>query len=165
MASLTARSTARSSIRSTDRSSIRSISRSTARLLLALLLGVLGLSMGTGRAQARSHHHHAAASADGSKGSGDAGLTDAAERAEIRKMLDRIAAHGPFRHRQDGVVFGNREGRLPAKPRGFYNEYTVDTPGASDRGARRLIRGQGGETYYTRDHYRTFLRLDPETFR
>jgi ribonuclease T1 len=139
----------------------------TDRLLLALLLGALALplalSLGAGRAEARSHHHHAAATEDGA----DAGatLTDPVERAEIRKMLDRIAANGPFRHRQDGVVFGNREGRLPAKPNGFYHEYTVETPGASDRGARRIIRGQSGETYYTRDHYRTFLRLDPGTFR
>ena len=41
------------------------------------------------------------------------------------------------------MVFGNREGHLPAKPRGYYHEYTVETPGASDRGARRLIRGHG----------------------
>jgi ribonuclease T1 len=140
-------------------------SRSGARALLALLLSALGLffalSLGAGRAEARSHHRSSAVA----ESDGGASITDPVERAEIRKMLDRIAADGPFRHRQDGVVFGNREGRLPAQARGFYHEYTVETPGASDRGARRIIRGQGGETYYTRDHYRTFLRLDPETFR
>ena len=137
----------------------------TARFLLALLLGAL-VSFAPGRAEARSHHRRAAPKAeDGSGATQGASIADPAERTEIRKMLDRIAAGGPFRHRQDGVVFGNREGHLPAKPRGYYREYTVETPGASDRGARRLLRGQGGETYYTRDHYRTFLRIDPETFR
>jgi ribonuclease T1 len=137
----------------------------TARFLIALLLGALGLSLAPGRAEARSHHRHKAASKteDGSSANG-ASIADPAERTEIRKMLARIAAGGPFQHRQDGVVFGNREGRLPAKARGYYHEYTVETPGASDRGARRIIRGEGGETYYTHDHYRTFERIDPETF-
>jgi ribonuclease T1 len=145
----------------------RAIARLTSRFLVALLLGTLGLSLGLGRAEARSHHRHRAAPSPESESGAahGASIADPAERAEIRRMLDRIAAGGPFRHRQDGVVFGNREGHLPAKPRGYYHEYTVETPGASDRGARRLIGGQGGETYYTRDHYRTFLRIDPGTFR
>jgi ribonuclease T1 len=135
--------------------------------MAVLLLGILGLSFAPGKAEARSHHRHRAASSTegSSSATGVNGVSDVAERTEIRKMLDRIAAGGPFRHRQDGVVFGNREGRLPAKARGYYHEYTVETPGASDRGARRIIRGQGGETYYTHDHYRTFERIDPETFK
>jgi ribonuclease T1 len=56
-------------------------------------------------------------------------------------------------------VFGNYERLLPRKPRGYYHEYTVPTPGAHDRGARRIIAGQGGELYYTDDHYRTFKRI------
>jgi len=143
----------------------RAIAPLTARSRIALLLVALGLSLAAGRADARSHHHRTARSPESVGGTGTATIADPAERAEIRKMLDRIAHGGPFRHRQDGVVFGNREGHLPAKPRGYYHEYTVETPGASDRGARRLIRGQGGETYYTRDHYRTFLRIDPGAFR
>jgi ribonuclease T1 len=146
----------------------RTIAPLTARLLLALLLGSLGLgvlAIGPAPAEARSHHRHGAGAMAETGAGGASSIKDPVERAEIRKMLDRIARHGPFRHRQDGVVFGNREGRLPAKPRGFYHEYTVETPGASDRGARRILRGEGGETYYTRDHYRTFLRIDPETFR
>jgi ribonuclease T1 len=148
-----------------SRSILRPLARAGVRDFLVLLVGTLGLafalSLGTGRAEARSHHRSSATT----ESDGGASLTDPVERAEIRKMLDRIAANGPFRHRQDGVVFGNREGRLPAKANGFYHEYTVETPGAYDRGARRIIRGQSGETYYTRDHYRTFLRLNPETFR
>jgi ribonuclease T1 len=57
---------------------------------------------------------------------------------------------------KDGAVFGNREGRLPARPRGYYREYTVKTPGSPDRGARRIVGGSNGEFYYTDDHYNTF---------
>ena len=77
---------------------------------------------------------------------------------EARDTLALIARGGPFPHPQDGSVFGNREKRLPAKPRGYYREYTVDTPGLSHRGARRIITGgQPPETYYyTDDHYDSF---------
>jgi ribonuclease T1 len=87
-------------------------------------------------------------------------VRDAEERAEQRKTLDLIARGGPFPYRNDGGVFSNRERRLPQQERGYYREYTVVTPGSHDRGARRVIRGNGGETYYTRDHYRTFARID-----
>ena len=53
-------------------------------------------------------------------------------------------------------MFQNREGILPAQPRGYYHEYTVETPGSPDRGARRLIIGGAGERYYTDDHYDSF---------
>ena len=73
-------------------------------------------------------------------------------------MLDRIASGGPFTHRQDGVVFGNYENLLPREPRGYYHEYTVETPGADTRGARRIITGGTPPQiyYYTDDHYRSF---------
>lgn len=87
-------------------------------------------------------------------------VRDAEERAELQKTLDLIARGGPFPYRNDGGVFSNRERRLPQQERGYYREYTVVTPGARDRGARRVVRGNGGETYYTRDHYRTFTRID-----
>lgn len=89
-------------------------------------------------------------------------VPDATERAELAKVLDLIERGGPFPHKQDGAVFGNREGRLPQQPRGYYHEYTVRTPGERTRGARRVVRGDGGELYYTRDHYRTFMRVDNE---
>jgi len=79
--------------------------------------------------------------------------------AEARETLERIKAGGPFPYRQDGRVFGNREGLLPKQKRGYYREYTVRTPGARDRGARRIVAGQGGEYYYTDDHYRSFRRI------
>jgi ribonuclease T1 len=78
---------------------------------------------------------------------------------EARQTLELIKADGPFPYARDGVVFGNREGELPKQPRGYYREYTVKTPGARDRGARRIIAGRGGERYYTEDHYRTFRRI------
>lgn len=73
-----------------------------------------------------------------------------------------IAQGGPFPHAQDGSIFSNREGHLPQKPRGYYHEYTVETPGAGNRGARRII--TGGEPpavyYYTDDHYDSFRSFD-----
>ncbi|MEV5570646.1 ribonuclease domain-containing protein [Spirillospora sp. NPDC052269] len=79
--------------------------------------------------------------------------------AEAQRTLRLIATGGPFPYRRDGVVFENRERRLPSEPGGYYKEYTVPTPGAGDRGARRLIGGRGGERYYTPDHYRSFVRV------
>jgi guanyl-specific ribonuclease Sa len=77
---------------------------------------------------------------------------------EARTTLALIARDGPFPHRQDGSVFGNREGHLPQKPRGYYREYTVETPGLNHRGARRIV--TGGQPpqryYYTDDHYDSF---------
>jgi len=78
---------------------------------------------------------------------------------EARQTLALIARGGPFPYRQDGQVFQNRERRLPRHPSGYYHEYTVETHGSDDRGARRIITGQGGELYYTEDHYRTFRRI------
>lgn len=81
------------------------------------------------------------------------------EAREVRRLLVRIDSGGPFLHRKDGALFRNAEGRLPRKPRGYYREYTVETPGSPDRGARRIIRGNGGETYYSNDHYRSFRKI------
>jgi ribonuclease T1 len=78
---------------------------------------------------------------------------------EAKETLDLIKHGGPFPYRRDGIVFQNRENRLPPKPRGYYHEYTVPTPGEGDRGARRIIAGQPGEYFYTQDHYRTFWRI------
>jgi ribonuclease T1 len=78
---------------------------------------------------------------------------------EARETLARIRAGGPFEYRQDGVVFGNRERLLPQKGRGYYREYTVPTPGARNRGARRIIAGAAHEYWYTEDHYNSFVRI------
>ncbi len=86
---------------------------------------------------------------------------------EGRTVLAAIRAGGPFAYRRDGIVFANREGLLPGQPRGYYAEFTVPTPGASTRGARRIIAGKGStgdvrtsdEYYYTDDHYQSFRRI------
>jgi guanyl-specific ribonuclease Sa len=81
---------------------------------------------------------------------------------EAHDVLERIARGGPYEYRQDGNVFQNRERRLPSQPRGYYHEYTVETPGSRDRGARRIITGgePPREYWYTDDHYRSFQRFE-----
>ncbi len=82
---------------------------------------------------------------------------------EAYDTIRLIRRDGPFPHRQDGSVFGNRENRLPRKPRGYYREYTVVTPGLSHRGARRIVTGGDPPEiwYYTDDHYDSFRAFDP----
>jgi ribonuclease T1 len=80
--------------------------------------------------------------------------------AEARATLELIDAGGPFPYDRDGVVFENREELLPEREHGYYAEYTVPTPGADDRGARRIVAGEGAEFYYTADHYRSFVVID-----
>lgn len=84
----------------------------------------------------------------------------AEERGAIERTWALVGTNGPFPYAKDGTEFGNREGRLPGKGSGYYREFTVETPGSADRGARRLVIGASGEVYYTRDHYQTFIRLD-----
>lgn len=82
---------------------------------------------------------------------------------EARQTLVLIQRGGPFPYAKDGATFGNYEGSLPSRKRGYYREYTVKTPGARNRGARRIIAGGTPpapvEYYYTADHYSTFSRI------
>jgi ribonuclease T1 len=82
---------------------------------------------------------------------------------EAREVDALIRQGGPFRYERDGVVFGNRERILPAQPRGYYHEYTVPTPGAKSRGARRIVCGGPKAAphacWYTGDHYQSFQRI------
>ncbi len=80
--------------------------------------------------------------------------------AEAADVVVSIRRGGPFPHARDGSTFRNAERLLPARPAGYYREYTVSTPGESDRGARRLVTGSGGEFYYTADHYGSFVVVD-----
>jgi ribonuclease T1 len=121
-------------------------------LLLAVLAGLLGLG---GPIQAREAQYLR-----------EVVLADLP--VEARETLRLIRQGGPFPYpRKDGTTFGNFERRLPLQPRGYYREYTVPTPGRRDRGARRIIAGEGrvgnvarsGEYYYTDDHYRSFRRI------
>ena len=80
--------------------------------------------------------------------------------AQARHTVALIRAGGPFPYARDGAVFRNAEHQLPAQRSGYYHEYTVPTPGESDRGARRIIAGIGGEYFYTGDHYASFVQVD-----
>lgn len=92
-------------------------------------------------------------------------LADLPHEARVTFIL--IRRGGPFPYRKDGSVFGNFERRLPIRTRGYYREYTVPTPGAHGRGARRIVTGQSGrrevespsDYYYTDDHYRSFRKI------
>lgn len=114
-----------------------------------LALVVAGVLWGTGH--------------DGSPGPDDVAQTTQGSAAglpvEARETLARVDAGGPFRYDRDGAVFMNRERLLPQRPRGFWREYTVPTPGESDRGARRLVVGRDGSVYYTGDHYASFRQV------
>ncbi|GAB2840445.1 ribonuclease domain-containing protein [Actinocorallia aurea] len=120
------------------------------RAILPVLLLLAGAACGTPsttsvRIAAQTTAHQTIEFAD---------LPDAAQRT-----LTLIAAGGPFPYRRDGSVFLNREKILPAHPRGYYREFTVAAPGQHGRGPRRIAVGEGGERYYSPDHYRTFLRI------
>jgi ribonuclease T1 len=90
-------------------------------------------------------------------------ITQAELPKEGREVLAAIRSGGPFHYDRDGVAFGNRERILPPKHRGYYREYTVRTPGAKDRGARRIVCGGAATTpdacFYTSDHYQSFQRI------
>jgi ribonuclease T1 len=79
--------------------------------------------------------------------------------AEGRHTLNLIKKGGPFPYERDGATFGNFERLLPAKAKGHYREFTVPTPGARNRGARRIVAGKDGELFYTADHYKSFKRI------
>ncbi|MDQ0944225.1 ribonuclease [Streptomyces sp. V1I1] len=81
--------------------------------------------------------------------------------SQAHDTLDLIESGGPFPYPQDGTVFQNREGVLPSHSTGYYHEYTVKTPGSSNRGARRIVTGDSvQEDYYTADHYASFDLVD-----
>lgn len=84
--------------------------------------------------------------------------------AEAQRTEKLIRAGGPFPYTKDGVTFGNRERLLPRHGKGYYREYTVPTPGARSRGARRMVCGgtpakQPEVCYYSEDHYASFRRI------
>ena len=112
---------------------------------------LLGLLLCVPVAQAHSHHSHADAVIS---------ITTLAELpGEARDTFHLIKQGGPFPYPRDGIVFSNREHQLPQQVRGYYHEYTVKTPGARNRGARRIVCGVVPECYYSDDHYQTFKRI------
>ena len=86
--------------------------------------------------------------------------------SQARTTYRLILKGGPFPYEKDGSVFGNRERLLPVSRRGYYREYTVKTPWARERGARRIVCGgtpptQPEASYYTSDHYNSFRQITP----
>ncbi len=126
------------------------------RLLLAALLAIVGIFLITqyqGTDSERAQQPRGTAS--------QTSIPDSLKSLPP-EALDTIALiqnDGPFPYRQDDAVFSNRERLLPNHERGYWREYTVETPGESDRGARRIVHGEGDEYYYTDDHYASFKRL------
>jgi ribonuclease T1 len=121
---------------------------------LALAIAVTGFLVLGGAAAARSPVGP----------SGMAAVSLASLPAEAQQTDAQIRSGGPFAYSKDGSVFGNRERLLPANARGYYREYTVTTPGARDRGARRIVCGgsqpaKPDACYYTGDHYASFARI------
>ena len=96
---------------------------------------------------------------------GEAGVALKGAAAEAKDAADDILAGGPYDYPDnDNARFGNYEGRLPQQDKNYYREYTVETPGSKNRGARRIITGGGSETdpdvwYYTDDHYESFCSI------
>ena len=126
--------------------------------LLALLL-VLGIGYAVNATHHSSNAKSASASATASASSGEVALSSLPVQAAATVAL--IKKGGPFPYpKNDGVVFGNNEHLLPREASGYYHEYTVPTPGASNRGTRRIITGKAGEYYYTGDHYEHIQRVD-----
>lgn len=130
------------------------------RLALLLVLALAAVEWWTGRAPGTDRP---VARADGGVAApaGDARYP-AFLPPEAVATIERIERGGPFRYDRDGTVFQNRERRLPGRPRGYYREYTVETPGARDRGARRIVTGGDPPEvfYYTDDHYGSFRAVE-----
>ncbi|WP_020671180.1 ribonuclease domain-containing protein [Amycolatopsis nigrescens] len=134
-----------------------------ATLLLAVLVTLLsGLGVATATESAPDARSSVAVSA--AEFAADCGDTSGFEQTPLSTLpkeatdtYNLIKQGGPFPYpEKDGTVFSNREGILPSCASGYYHEYTVPTPGSPDRGARRIVTGNGGEFFYTPDHYESF---------
>ena len=139
------------------------------RPLIALIVLVVALLIGYLVNAVRDDHSSPPPRPMGSVSSGAAGGSLSGSRPvpllslppQAAQTVRLIRAGGPFPYpTNDGVVFHNNEHELPAHPDGWYHEYTVPTPGSSDRGTRRIITGKDGTYYYTGDHYETFEIVD-----
>ncbi|MDW5441194.1 ribonuclease domain-containing protein [Polaromonas sp. SM01] len=124
------------------------------QLAMAVMLAALGTGFSPDLVQAKGT----------TSGTGISTVAIAELPVQGRNMVRLIYQGGPFKYDKDGSVFGNRERILPAKNRGYYREYTVQTPGERSRGARRIICGGFVPTtpdacYYTDDHYASFRRI------
>jgi len=136
-----------------------------APLLMAAVLGALALLLGGCGQQGPGPSSAPPQAVDGT------GLAPASATTDLPTMtvaelppegvetLRLIRDGGPFPYSKDGSTFQNREGILPSEPKGAYQEFTVETPGSDDRGARRIIAGPDGSRFYTDDHYASFREV------
>jgi guanyl-specific ribonuclease Sa len=81
---------------------------------------------------------------------------------QIGDVVDSMRTTGepPPGVRQGGLpgkpgVYGNKGMDLPPQPEGYYSESDV-WPGPGPRGTERIVMGDGGEVWYSPDHYGTF---------
>ncbi|MFD9485893.1 ribonuclease domain-containing protein [Streptomyces sp. NPDC059991] len=130
--------------------------RTTVAVLLACLALLLTGCGGGSKKDAEPSGATASGAATPDWAKGRAAVRASQLPPEAQQTLKLIDQGGPFPYAKDGTVFGNFEKALPQQKRGYYHEYTVNTPKSRDRGARRLVAGQSGEVYYTGDHYKTF---------
>ncbi|GEP37097.1 hypothetical protein NPS01_07600 [Nocardioides psychrotolerans] len=77
-------------------------------------------------------------------------------------VVEDIEQGGPFVCEKDGSTFGNYEGVLPQRERGYYAEFTVIDDCSRNRGALRIVAGDADELYFTDDHYDSFDRVLPD---
>jgi len=86
---------------------------------------------------------------------------------DLKPTIDRINSCQPFPHRNDGGIFNNYPlpdrtvPELPVRPHGYYREFVHPTPGIAGPGPQRIVVGQGGEWYYTPNHYEKFIPVNP----
>lgn len=133
--------------------------RSTVAVVVAIAVALL-VWWGQSGGQPGSTSGDPSADAGQDPVSGLSWVSASALPVEAQETLSLIDAGDPYPYPDhDDGTFGNFEGLLPDHQRGYYREYTVETPGSSDRGARRIIAGDGGEFYWTSDHYRSFERI------
>ena len=79
---------------------------------------------------------------------------------DLTKSLERIRKGTKLsQFHNDGVVFQNRERRLPSKAAGYYHEWVHPTPQVNGPGPQRIVTGEAGDTWYTPDHYRKFYQV------
>ena len=146
--------------------------RVPAWLVLVLVVGTLALVWGLARPEAEVSlapppvapaSTVSAPEGSGSSRTPDSDLRRIAESdlpAEAAVTMGLVRSDGPYPFDEENVVFGNRDGLLPERPRGYYREFTVETPGDHDRGPRRLVQGRAGDLFWTTDHYASFRQVE-----
>ncbi|KQB86852.1 ribonuclease domain-containing protein [Corynebacterium lowii] len=145
------------------RTRLRTALASLGGIAVAATAAWFGLDLGDSSSTEASSSSSTSSQSDTSALGDTCPLADLPEEAD--DLVETIKAGGPFDYPDnDGVRFGNYEGLLPQQDRNYYREYTVETPGLSHRGARRIITGGSQSTdpevwYYTSDHYESFCEI------